>query len=101
MFKCLYQHLHVSRVPFSICFSTFRNAGAGAHHAVKGEDEAALGVLLRGRAVAPVPPALQVIKPVVREVQHRRLIRCLLPAYMWDMHKPMVMLQACSRHVQK
>ena len=51
------------------------------HHAVKGQDEAALGVLLSGGAVAAIPPALQVVKAVVRVVQHRRLVRRLFPKH--------------------
>jgi hypothetical protein len=41
---------------------------------VKGQYEAALGVLLGGRAVAAVSPALQVRKAVVGVVQHGRLV---------------------------
>ena len=52
----------------------------GAHHAVKGQDEAALGILICRRAVAPIPPALQVLELVVAVVQHRRLLIGLLAA---------------------
>lgn len=51
-----------------------------AHHAVEGQDEAALGVVFCWRAVAAIAAALQVIKLVVREVQHCHLIARFLPA---------------------
>lgn len=51
-----------------------------AHHAIEGQDEAPLGIVLGGRTVATVPPALQVLEAIVREVQHRPLVRCDLPA---------------------
>ena len=52
----------------------------GAHHAVKGQDEAALGIVLCGSAVTAVASAFQIIEFVVGVVQHRHLITCLLPA---------------------
>ena len=51
-----------------------------AYHAVKGQDEAALGILLCGRAVTPVPPALQILKAIVGIMEHCCLVRCLFPA---------------------
>ena len=54
--------------------------GQPAYRSVKGQDEAALGIILCGGAVAPVPPALQVLKAVVGVMQHSSLLTCLLSA---------------------
>ena len=50
------------------------NIKSVTHHPVKRKDEAALGILLSGCAVAAVSPALQVIESIVCKVQHRSLI---------------------------
>ena len=55
--------------------TTFPYRGAvviSPHHAVEGQDEAALCVLLRRRAIAAVPARLQVREPRERVVEHRR-----------------------------
>ena len=69
--ECIYmlgscrQHTHwkVARLP---------------HRSIKGQDEAALGIILCGGTVTPVPPALQVLKAVVGVVEHSCLLTCLL-----------------------
>ena len=70
---------HKSRT-HTVALSQNSNTRFVTHHPVKRKDEAALGILLSGCAVAAVSPALQVIKSIVCKVQHRSLIRCLLPA---------------------
>ena len=47
---------------------------SAAYHAVKGQDEASLGIVLCGRAVTSVTPALQVLEAVVGEMEHCRLV---------------------------
>ena len=44
------------------------------------EQEGQLGVILCGGAVTPIPPALQVLKPVIGVVQHSCLLAGLLSA---------------------
>ncbi len=51
-----------------------------AHRSIKGQNEAPLGVILCGSAVAPVSPAFQVLKAVVGVVQHGSLLTGLLSA---------------------
>ena len=59
-----------------------RNPLIDIYHAVKGQNEASLGILLCWCAVTSIPPGLQVAEAVVGVVQHRTLIMCLLPATM-------------------
>lgn len=64
-----------------------------AHRSIEWQDEAALGIILCGSTVAPVPPALQVLKAVVGVVQHCCLLTCLLSVNTSD-HEPNTKLGA-------